>query len=116
MSGNGTVAVLFDVDGTPLTTGRSSTGERIRRRRERRSRARASGRVLVALCLPERPRVVASPHLGGVSGELRRLNWVDAAPAGERAERAPEVLRRDVAEAGVTSRLRHTTLGDVTLR
>lgn len=58
------------------------------------------GAGLVALGLPERAGVVLVPDGERVAGELRGLDRVDAAAAGEGAERGAEVLRRDLAQAG----------------
>jgi hypothetical protein len=48
---------------------------------------------LLALRLPERARVEPRPDGRAMTGDLRRLDRVDAAATGERAEAATEVVR-----------------------
>jgi phosphoglycolate phosphatase-like HAD superfamily hydrolase len=50
MSGNGTVAVLFDVDGTLLTTGRSKHGSDLSVAAHFAAPARASWQLRVVCC------------------------------------------------------------------
>jgi hypothetical protein len=77
-------------------------------------------RGLVALRLAERPRVELRPDRGRVSGHLRRLDQVDAAASGERADGLPERLRREVCPspalvAAFATRRCATLRGDTTV-